>query len=69
MQSEKNYEYLENTAKKHNLNIKVFGIPSLAKFTFSHNHNELKTFMSQEFLKHGILRQIIFTRAFLIMKE
>ena len=45
----------KSTAKKYNLKIKVFGIPSLAKFTFSHNHNELKTFMAQEFLKHGIL--------------
>ena len=45
----------KSTAKKYNLKIKVFGIPSLAKFTFSNNHNELKTFMAQEFLKHGIL--------------
>ena len=55
MQTEKIMNIWKKTAKKHNLKIKVFGIPSLAKFTFSHNHNELKTFMSQEFLKYGIL--------------
>ena len=44
-----------NVAKANNLKIKIFGIPSLAKFVFLENHDVYKTFFSQEFLKKNIL--------------
>ena len=45
----------KTTAKKNKINIKVFGIPTLAKFTFLERNDEFKTFLTQEFLKHNIL--------------
>ena len=41
--------------KKNNLNIKIEGIPSLAKFFFEKDHLVLKTLLTQEFLKYNIL--------------
>ena len=45
----------KTTAKKNKINIKVFGIPTLAKFMFLERHEEFKTFLTQEFLKKNIL--------------
>ena len=45
----------ETTAKKNKVKIKVFGIPTLAKFIFLERHDEFKTFLTQEFLKNNIL--------------
>lgn len=45
----------KTTAKKNKINIKVFGIPTLAKFTFLERNDEFKTFLTQEFLKYNIL--------------
>ena len=45
----------KSIAKKNKIKIKVFGIPSLAKFTFLDRHDEFKTFLTQEFLKNNIL--------------
>ena len=42
-------------SKKNNLNIKIEGIPSLAKFFFEKDHLVLKTLLTQEFLKYNIL--------------
>ncbi len=42
-------------SKKNNLNIKIEGIPSLAKFFFEKDHLVLKTLLAQEFLKNNIL--------------
>jgi len=45
----------KSIAKKNKIKIKVFGIPSLAKFIFLDKHDEFKTFLTQEFLKNNIL--------------
>lgn len=42
-------------SKKNNLNIKIEGIPALAKFFFEKDHLVLKTLLTQEFLKYNIL--------------
>ena len=42
-------------SKKNSLNIKIEGIPSLAKFFFEKDHLVLKTLLTQEFLKYNIL--------------
>ena len=43
-------------ALKHNLKIKINGIPALSSFIFqSKNHQAYKTFITQEMLKKGFL--------------
>ena len=43
-------------AKRHKLKIKIFGLPSLAKFTIESKHSqEYKTFITQEMLNKGFL--------------
>lgn len=41
--------------QKEKLDVKINGIPSLANFTFSNNHQKYKTFITQEMLKQNIL--------------
>lgn len=44
------------TADKNGINIKIFGLDSLATFTFEENYSlEMKTFLTQEMLKKNIL--------------
>jgi len=45
----------KNISRKNNLNIKIEGIPSLAKFFFEKDHLVLKTLLTQQFLKYNIL--------------
>jgi len=52
---EKMMEIWKSVAKKNKIKIKVFGIPTLAKFIFLEKNNEYKTFLTQEFLKKNIL--------------
>ena len=43
-------------AEKHNVEIELFGIPALSSFMFAHSDKlKYKTFLTQEFLKHGFL--------------
>lgn len=43
-------------SKKYDLNIDIFGLPSLSGFSFKSNHSlEYKTLISQEMLKLGYL--------------
>ncbi|MDC0232281.1 hypothetical protein OAJ72_03250, partial [Pelagibacteraceae bacterium] len=47
---------LKILAKKHDLNIIFFGLPALTTFTIKgFDEKFVKTFLSQEFLKQGIL--------------
>jgi len=66
MEKEKSWEIITNIglnvqknwkklAKEHNLTIKINGIPSLASYVFSNNHNDYKTYITQEMLKKGFL--------------
>ena len=51
----------KSLANKHNLKIKISGLPSLSSFIFeSDNHLKYKTFLSQEMLKKGFLASTIF---------
>jgi len=46
----------KNLSKKHNLELKTSGLPSLAKFNFKgKNAQAYKTFITQEMLKHNFL--------------
>ena len=46
----------EKLAKKYNLDLKQYGIPALAGFSFnSHQNLQYKTFITQEMLKHNFL--------------
>ena len=43
-------------AEKHNVEIELFGIIALSSFMFAHSDKlKYKTFLTQEFLKHGFL--------------
>ena len=47
---------MEKYAKKYNLDITILGLDALPTFIFNYdNHLELKTFLTQEFLKKNIL--------------
>ena len=49
-------EEWKKLSKKHDLNIKILGIPSLSKFVFESKKNqEYKTFITQEMLKRNFL--------------
>ena len=43
------------TANRNGIKIDVTGLPSLSKFFFKHHHSELKTLLTQEFLKKNYL--------------
>ena len=58
----------KTTARKNKVSIKVFGIPTLAKFILE-RHEEFKTFLTQEFLRNGILGTNVFIRVTLIIKS
>ena len=72
MQKERSWEIITNIgcnvqenwkkiADKHNVKIKIFGIPALSSFIFLHpNHLQLKTYLTQEFLKKGFLASNLF---------
>ena len=46
----------EKLSKRHNIKINIFGIPSLAKFSFqSHDNMKYKSYLTQEMLKKNIL--------------
>ena len=49
-------------SKNYNVNIKIKGIPSLSTFSFDYTESlEIKTFLTQEFLKRGYLGSTSFT--------
>ena len=41
--------------KKNNIKIIISGIDSIPQFYFEHDHNQNKTFLTQEMLKRGFL--------------
>jgi len=46
----------KNIAKRHNISIKLYGIPALSSFDFDHpDKYKFKTYLTQEFLKVGFL--------------
>jgi len=48
-------------AERHDVKINIMGIPALSSFSFNHSKNlELKTFLTQEFLKRGFLASNLF---------
>ncbi len=50
-----------NISNKHNVKIKISGLPSLSSFVFeSKNHLKYKTYLTQEMLKKGFLASTIF---------
>ena len=50
-----------NSAKNNKIEISTFGIPALSTFVFNHTDSQkFKTFLTQEFLKKGILASTIF---------
>jgi len=53
---EKVFLIWKKLSKKHNLNIEISGLPSLAKFSFkSRNSQAYKTYLTQEMLKRNFL--------------
>ena len=51
----------QDISKKHNILIKINGLPSISSFNFIHKDaNKYKTFLTQEFLKKGYLASTYF---------
>lgn len=54
-------EIWQEASISNDVSIKIFGIPALSTFIFLHqNHSKFKTFLTQEFLNHGILATTTF---------
>ncbi len=50
-----------NSAKNNKIEISTYGIPALSTFVFNHTDSQkFKTFLTQEYLKKGILASTIF---------
>ena len=51
----------KSISKKHNIDIQVYGLPSISSFSFKHKDSlKFKTFLTQEFLKKGYLASTSF---------
>ncbi len=48
-------KYWKKLSEDHKLTINISGIPALSSFVFLKNHNEYKTYITQEMLKKGFL--------------